>query len=171
MNIRNQIWYFFIDSKTNENLSNLLLKRYQKLDLCINILLVLTTSSSVAAWAIWQKFPLLWALLIGISQILTLIKPYFLFHKYIKVFSEKGIQWQYNTLELEKLWYDYNNGIIDDNKASSIYFELRKKCISFDNMPDDIIFFNFNKIQVKAEKQCNCTIEKFIDYGQRKINT
>jgi len=158
--IRDKIWYFLVDSRTNEILSSLIVKKYQKWDLYTNIFLVITTSLSVAAWTIWNIYPTLWALIIGLSQLMTLIKPYFLFPKYIKVFNEKSIRWQHITLELDEIWFGLNNDIIDEKKASTLYFELKKKSLTFDNVPDDIIFFNHNKIHAIAESQCDYTLTK-----------
>lgn len=160
MNIRTKIWNFLNDSKTNECYASLILKRYQMFDLFLNLFLVFATTSSVAAWAIWKEFPLLWAFIIAISQLITISKPYFLFPKYIKVFHEKNILWQQLSLELEELWHKINYSIINETEASIIYFELKKKSLVFDTVPEDIIFFDFNSFQNEAEKQCNYYIQK-----------
>ena len=140
MNTRTLIWNFLVDSKTNEYLSSLIVKKYQKWDLCTNIFLVIATSSSIATWAIWKELPFLWAAIIAISQIITLLKPYFLFPKYIKVFYEKSILWQNISLELEELWHKFENNIVDKSKATDAYFEFKKRCLAFDKVPEDIIF-------------------------------
>jgi hypothetical protein len=164
MKTRTQIWNFLNDSKTNEFLSSLIVKKYQKWDLFTNIFLVFATSSSIATWAIWKEMPLLWAMIIAISQIVTLAKPYFLFPKYIKVFYEKSIQWQNLSLEIEELWHKIDNSIIDEAEASQIYFVLRKRCLAFDKVPEDIIFFDYNKLQDKAEILCNYNIQKLYSH-------
>ncbi|MFA5330525.1 MAG: hypothetical protein WC384_22220 [Prolixibacteraceae bacterium] len=160
MDIRTKIWNFLNDSKTNECFASLILKQYQKFDLILNLFLVFATTSSVAAWAIWKEFPLLWAFIIAVSQLLTISKPYFLFPKYIKVFHEKNILWQQLSLDLEELWHKINYSTIDETDASSLYFELRRKCLVFDKVPEDIIFFDFNRFQDEAERQCNLYIQK-----------
>ncbi|MPQ46129.1 hypothetical protein GCQ56_03820 [Marinifilum sp. N1E240] len=158
--IRNKIWYFLVDSKTNEILSSLIVVKYQKWDLYTNIFLVVTTSSSVAAWTIWNVYPTLWALIIGLSQVITLIKPYFLFPKYIKVFNEKSIRWQHLSLELEEIWFELNQALIDEKALSSKFFELKKKSLTFDNVPEDIIFFSHDKLQTIAEKKSEISLTK-----------
>lgn len=164
MDTRLQIWNFLIDSKTNEYLSSLIVKQYQKFDLGTNIILVIATSSSIASWAIWRELPYLWATIIAISQLVTLLKPHFLFPKYIKVFYEKRIEWQNLSIELEQLWHRYENGIIDKADALNFYFTLRKKSLAFDKVSDDIIFFDFSNLQEKAESLCNYYIQKQIAY-------
>lgn len=83
--IRRKIWNLLADVKANECYSKLVLKRYQKYDRALNIFLVITTSSSVTAWAIWDHFGMVWGAIIAISQLLTLIKPSFLFQKYSRI--------------------------------------------------------------------------------------
>ncbi len=158
--IRNKIWYLLVDSKTNEKYSSLVVKKYQLYDLYSNIFLALTTSSSVAAWAFWKQLPEIWILIIGISQVLMIVKPYFLFPRYIKVFNDRCIRWQQMTVELEHLWYELNENNIGNVEASKLYFELRKKILAFDNIPEELIFFHHNKELTLAEEQCNIYLTK-----------
>lgn len=158
--IRDKVWYFLLDSKTNEFLSGLIVKKYQKMELYSSIILAIATSSSVGAWTIWQKYPTLWVLIIAISQILFVIKPYMLFSKHVKIFNEKKIHWQNLTILIEKLWNDLNQGYIDERLACETLFELKQKSLSFDNVPDDIIFFKHKKQQNEAELECNIYLNK-----------
>lgn len=158
--IRTKIWYLLADSKTNEKYASLVVKKYQLYDLYSNIFLALTTSSSVAAWAIWKQLPVLWILIIAISQILMIVKPYFLFPRYIKVFNDRSIRWQQMSVELEQLWYELNEDKIDNTEASKIYFELRKKILAFDNIPEELIFFHHKKELTLAEDECNLYLKK-----------
>jgi hypothetical protein len=158
--IRDKIWYFMIDAKTNEKYSSLVVKKYQIWDLFTNLFLALTTSSSVAAWAFWEKYSAIWLLIIGISQVIMVVKPYFLFPKYIKVFNEKSIHWQHLTVSLEQLWHELNQNYIDEKIASERFFEFKQKCLNFDNTPDDLIFFSHSKQLTQAENECNIYLKK-----------
>lgn len=158
--IRDKIWYLLVDSKTNEKYSSLVVKKYQIYDLILNIFLALTTSSSIAAWAIWNKFSALWILIIGLSQVLMIIKPYFLFPKYIKVFNEKSIRWQQMTVELEQLWFELNEGNIKDKEASKTFFEFKRHILTFDNISEELIFFHHKKQLTLAELECDLYITK-----------
>ena len=158
--IKNKIWYFLVDSVTNEKYAGLIVRKYQKWELASNVFLTLVTSSSIAAWAVWEIYPFLWIIIIAISQILTITKPYFLFPKYIKVFNEKSLHWQHLSVSLEKLWHEYNEGYLNDKEGSDKYFELKTKSLSFDNIPDDLIFFDHNKQHKLAEKFCEIELKK-----------
>jgi hypothetical protein len=158
--IREKIWYFLADSKTNEYYSSRILKLYQKLDFASNIFLVVVTSSSIAAWAIWQRVPWLWIIIFSISQILLLIKPYLPISKYIKLFNEKSSSWQQLSIDIEELWHEINYGHKDDEISAIKYFELKRKALLFDSTPDEIIFINYSTFRKKAEKSCNIYLNK-----------
>lgn len=158
--IREKIWYFLLDAKTNEKYSSLIVKKYQILDLWTNVFLAFTTSSSIAAWTIWDKYTSVWILIIGISQVVVITKPYFLFPKYINVFGEKCVHWQNLSVQLEKLWHELENEYIDEKQASLSFFDFRERSLVFDNTPEDIIFFDHKKQLKKAEKECEIYIKK-----------
>ncbi|MEH6763459.1 MAG: hypothetical protein V7655_03080 [Aequorivita antarctica] len=158
--IREKIWYFLIDSKTNELVASLITKKYQKWDLYLNIFLAVMSSSSVAAWAIWRQNPTLWLLLIALTQLFSLAKPYFLFPKYVKIFNEKSLRWQQLTVDLEEIWFKINNGLITEENAITVYFDYKKRALSFDNFPEDIIYFDYQSIQKVAEQNVDVFINK-----------
>ncbi|MFT4565680.1 MAG: hypothetical protein ACI9FN_000633 [Saprospiraceae bacterium] len=158
--LRTKIWNEFNDAKVNEHYSNLIAKRYQKWDLGTNIFLVIMTSSSIAAWAIWEESQLLWGVLIAFSQIITITKPYFLFPRYIKTFHEKGLRWKQASMRYEVLWYEFNHQYIDEEDAKNKFFSLKEVSIEFDHVPDDIIFFDFNKQLSQAEEMSDIYMKK-----------
>lgn len=153
--IREKVWKSLADTKVNECFSAFVVKKYQQYDLALNLFLVFSTSASVATWAIWDELDLLWAGIIGVSQLLTLAKPYFLFPKYIKIFSEKKGQWQSLTVELETLWYKINRAAINDDEAWSLHEVIRRQMTDLNHTPEDIIFFKHEKLQREAEENCN----------------
>ncbi|WP_345158659.1 hypothetical protein [Pontibacter saemangeumensis] len=57
----------------------------------------------------------------------TLAKPYFLFPKYIKVFSEKKGQWQSLTIKTEELWHQVDREVISEDEAWESYPDIRKR--------------------------------------------
>jgi hypothetical protein len=158
--LREKIWYFLVDAKTNEFLASSLTLMYQKFDLVTNILIVFATSASIGAWAIWKELSILWTIIICISQVIIIIKPYFLFPKYIKIFNEKSIYWQQLSLDLEELWFLYNNAEIAEENAGKKFFDLKRKSLTFDCIPDDIIFFKHKMNQRDAEKTCEVYLQK-----------
>jgi hypothetical protein len=67
----------------------------------------LTSSASIGAWAVWQEFQIVWAIIIAASNVLNIIKPYFPYSKYIKELSENALSMQNLHLDYERLWYKF----------------------------------------------------------------
>lgn len=151
--MRNKIWYSLVHCKTNEYYTSNVTKYYQWADWILNSVLVITTSSSVAAWAIWDDLYIVWGVIIGISQLLMLLKPFLLFPKYVKCYSEKNIMLQNISWELEKLWYNYENGIINEQESFQEYDKIKRKLIENDKFPDEVIIIIHDKALTKAENK------------------
>ena len=151
--MRNKIWYSLVHSKTNEYYSAYVTRYYQWTDWIVNSFLVITTSSSVAAWILWKQFPLVWAIIIAISQLLMLLKPFLLFPKYVKTYNEKNLIFQHLSWELEKLWYNLENSIIDEQKAFDEYDRIKQKLIESDKFPEEVIIITHKKALEKAENK------------------
>lgn len=151
--MRNKIWYSLVNCKTNEFYTSYVTRYYQWSEWVSNSVLVITTSSSVAAWAVWDELYVVWGVIIGISQLLMLLKPFLLFPKYVKTYSEKNISYQYLSWELEKLWYNYENSLIDESVAFVEYDKIKRELIENDKFPDEVIVIIHKKAQEKAEKK------------------
>ena len=80
-----------------------------------------------------------------------MLKPFLLFPKYIKVYGDKHVTYQYLSWELEKLWYNYENKIVDDMAAFDVYDSLRTKLMDNDKFPQEVIVITHKKALNKAE--------------------
>lgn len=65
---------------------SILFEKYQHGDRFVNVLLDIASSGSIAAWAVWKSAPMVWGGIIAGSQLVTAIKPYFPYFKYVKEF-------------------------------------------------------------------------------------
>jgi|SRR5690554_27224 len=151
--MRNKLWYSLVDCKTNEYYTAFVTRYYQWSEWLTNSFLVITTSSSVAAWAIWDEYYLVWGFIIGISQLIMLLKPFLLFPKYVKAYNEKNISYQYLSWDLEKLWYNYENGLNNNTQAFEEYDKIKRRLIENDKFPDEVIVILHKKALSKAERK------------------
>jgi len=158
--MREKIWYLLVDAKTNEYFTELVLKKYQVVNLVINLIIVIFTSSSIISWAVWNKIPILWAIVVGLTQLLIVIMPIIGLPKYIKCYHSMNSLIKYVVLELEELWYKYENHEISEDDSSKLYFNLRKKIANIDSNSDDIIELNHFNILSKAESKTNHYLTK-----------
>ena len=113
-------------------------------DRILSIIIAIISSASVASWLIWQKWTFVWAAIIALSNILTILKPYLPYEKRVSAVS-------YMLPELKTLINDvehYYNFIVSENINDADinnnirifkqkYTELESKFIEIANFPDN----------------------------------
>ena len=96
-------------------------------DKAINIFLAITSSTSIAAWALWQKYQLAWAIIIALSQIITAIKPFLPYKQRLKAICELNDKVQEISLEFEKNWFPVAEGELEEREIHNLLISLREK--------------------------------------------
>ncbi len=149
------IWNQMQNSKFKEFYINLLLEKFQKRERLINIFLVIITSTSISAWAIWRLDYLkwLWATLVAVSQIISLIKPYLNYTKYAKELNEKYFLLQTLNVEYEKLWLSYKFEKITNEQAFEKAFDLKNTLTKGLNFSEEIIISENKEMVAKAKEK------------------
>jgi len=151
--IRNQIWALLNNTKFHGYCLSILVDKFQSWERTTNVFLAVASSGSIAAWAIWKIEPMIWATIIAISQFIMAIKPYFPYFKYIKEFNSKNIRIDYLNIEIEKLWYNFQNGKITEEDAGILYFDIKKQLVEILNFGDDTVFRVTNGVERKANEK------------------
>lgn len=151
--MKKKIWATLNNVKFKGYCLDLLIDKYQKIDRNINIYLAVASSGSIAAWAIWDQFPMIWGVVIATTQVITVIKPYIPYFKYVKELKGKSLKLENLNLELERLWYYHNNKKISDEEIETRYFELKKDFTEILNFQDDTILTVTSEIEQKANRK------------------
>ena len=104
--------------------------RSEKWDKSVNIFLAVTSSSSIAAWAIWQQYQIVWAVIIALSQIVTAVKPFLPYRQRVKAISELNDKIQEIYLKCEKGWFSVAEGELTDKEIHDYFISLRDKAVT-----------------------------------------
>lgn len=118
-----------------------------------SLFLSIASASCVAAWALWQELPWLWAAFVAIAQILHLAKPYLHFMKSEKDFLEMSFEFNYLYLEYERLWVAYEDGRLDDARAENTFYELREKETDIEKVHKQVRCPRLKCFIVKAQQE------------------
>ena len=100
---------------------------YTKRDRILNIILVITSSSAIASWAVWQSLAFLWGLIIVLSQVLSMVNRYLPYKKRIKEISNMKMQLTPIYNEIEYKWFKVANGICSENEINDLIYNFNKK--------------------------------------------
>lgn len=98
-------------------------------DKAINIFLAITSSSSIAAWAIWQEYSMYWAVIIALSQVITAIKPFLPYKQRIKVLSDFNDKLQEISLNCERSWFNVAEGRISEEEIHDLYIAIKNQSL------------------------------------------
>lgn len=150
--MRDKLWYNLLDIKFKSLYYDELATKYQIINRRINVFLALTSSASIASWAIWNQLNFLWGLIIAASTVVNVIKPYFPFSKYIGEISRISVQLDNLSWEYEKLWYNYESGKHSEEDCFKLFMELKKRAIDILKFSEETIINENKKIEEKANK-------------------
>lgn len=159
-----QLWPTLWQSKHNAIALSLLVEKYQVYNRRINLLIVLASSSSVGAWAIWQDIPIVWSLIIVASQVATLVKPYFPYSKYIRELNIKCASMETVVMELEFLYAKHEDAVAKETKSlEKDFIALKRQRAKILEFSDDLLFSASKKIKAKADQELKTYLKNNCD--------
>jgi hypothetical protein len=78
---KERFWHFFTTTTVQGFLLKRVASRSETIETWLNCFFAVTSSASIATWAVWQKYPLVWGGIIAASQVATAIKPFLPYRK------------------------------------------------------------------------------------------
>ncbi len=94
--------------------------------------LAVISGSSVASWAIWQNHATIWATIIATGQVMQIAILYIPFLKNENEFLKASFEFETLYLKYEQLWYDLEDGTINETAAKAVLRELRAKALEIE---------------------------------------
>lgn len=129
----------------------------EKNERTLNIVLAIISNTSLAAWAISQHWQLLWAFLIGVSQIINATRPYLPFKKRSNVIIGMRRELDELALQAEYKWYKISEGENTNEEIHEEIINIKKRkskieltYIGSSPLPENEIFLK--KAEFNAQK-------------------
>lgn len=97
------------------------------LDRNINMFLAITSSSSIAGWAVWSQFSFVWASIIAISQVISAIKSYLPFSKRLKALQGITNDLEALFLAMESDWFAISEGQLQNEEIHKLHMNYKEK--------------------------------------------
>lgn len=116
------------------------------------------SASSVAAWAIWQQVPWLWAGIVALSQVLHIAKPYLPFMKHDKDFLEMSFELEYLYLEYERLWVAFDDDRLSEAEAEKQFYVLREREIKIEQSHKQTHCPRFKRLIERVEQDAKTAL-------------
>jgi len=127
-----------------------------KIDRYISCLLALSSSGSIAGWAIWNEFGLIWAFIIATSQVVNAIKHYFPYKTRMKHITKLMNALDRLYIYAEHKWHAVSQGMLSNDEINVLTTKFKKrKCKYIHEMLDECSLPTNNKIMAIAESMAH----------------
>lgn len=127
MNIQNQFWNFLVQLKAWIFYLDEYADISYKWERRINIITAVASSSSIAAWVIWDKLEFIWGFIIAVSQVISAINKYFPFKKRIEISGTFIHDLEALFFETEYIWFKVASGQLTEDEINDELFKLKNK--------------------------------------------
>jgi hypothetical protein len=91
----------------------------------INFVKAIASSASIAAWAIWQKYPLMWGAIIALSQVIEATKDVFPFSRRLKAAGELTVVLERLFIDAQFEWESVYSGRLDTSQVTEAWRHLQ----------------------------------------------
>ncbi len=153
-NFRTQIWNHLANVRFKANYCHWCAANAARLSYFYSLIMSFGSSSSVAAWAIWGKYPSVWAVVVVFMQVLHIVRVHIPFIKQETTFSEMAFKLENLYLRCEKLWHEWENEKITPEKAKEEFYTCREKqvCIEHEGARCPKLSFVIKKVQTDTNQ-------------------
>lgn len=124
--IRKAIWNNLSNIKFKALYTNALSRKSRRVGNLYSFFLAFASASSVATWTFWSEFPILWAIIISIAQLMQVAKPYIPFLKNEREFMELSFEFDKLYLAYEELWYSIDQKQNEQDWINETFFRFRR---------------------------------------------
>ncbi|EGQ9502716.1 hypothetical protein NMS18_003359 [Vibrio cholerae] len=124
--MRNRIWEHLQESKFKAEYLGLVSKKAYLWGNTYSFILAFSSAGCVAAWSIWKTNPTIWAIIVAISQVLHLAKPYMPYIKHDRDLFEMGCKYESLYVSYEQLWFAFEKSRLCEDDVEKRFYELRK---------------------------------------------
>jgi hypothetical protein len=151
--MKQKIWATLCNVKFKTYLLQEILHKYQTMERTINIFLAIASCGSIAAWAIFREYQFLWAIIIAFSQVITAIRPYIPYSKYVKVFNMKCMEASLMNVELDRMFHNLRTRKVKEDEIQNQYYSLEERKAKMLSFEDELVFKETPKMIKRANER------------------
>lgn len=117
-------WIFYLDLYEENS---------YKWDKRINIFSAVASSTSIAAWAIWNWLSYVWSVIIAISQVLSAVKSFLPYNNRLKAIVPfmEDLKFLYNKIEFN--WFKVSSGELTEEEINALLFNFKNEFTNIEN--------------------------------------
>lgn len=149
---RQWLWEHLLDAELNSRYWRCMVDRYKRKDQTAQIFLAVVTSGTVAGWALWEDFPLLWRTLSGASTLVAVSLPILKFPTKVELAADLYGRWTELCSEYERLWVSVQDGECDFTDEHMIALSHRENSVA----PQEAAF----RSDLRLAEKCQAEVKR-----------
>lgn len=120
-------WAELVQLKAQASYLNAYQLQCEKCDNGLKVFLAITSSSSIASWAIWSELGMLWGVLIALSQVVNAIRRFLPWERRAKELSNLGRDVADILLTFEQRWFGVAEGLYTEAEINDSIVEFKQR--------------------------------------------
>jgi hypothetical protein len=149
-----RFWKELVQLRAHIDYLSLYRLQCDKVDRGISMLLAVASSGSIAAWAVWREFAMLWGAVIAISQVLSAVRSYLPFEKRLAGVASLASRFESLFVRWEAAWQQVASGELKEEQIAERLFQLKRAKIDIqEKVLKDISLPDNPKFQILAAKR------------------
>ena len=153
--MRDKFWRMFYEMKYRERYYWHYQIRSKRINGLVSAICMIASASSIAAWGIWSQYPVVWAVIIAISQVFSVTKPLHpqadqlvAFKFIIPAISDMLVRIEYD-------WEQIDSEKYSDDEIKSVLRNYKNEYNALENTYIGDLYLPASQNCVKlAEKEC-----------------
>ncbi len=151
--MRDRIWTEITQAKFNIEFAGLYADSQRSILRYFNIFVLVFSTGGVMGWAFWANFPLIACILIGVVSLLRHIQPQLIMSDKQIINLETISTFYFNYYNnLEKLWYDNEDELIDSKTLKTEFFKIKNSESEINSLVNETIRTKPKKLIKKAKE-------------------
>ncbi len=158
-------WTELFELRVHVNYLEKYMEKSEFIDNFINYFLAVTSNGSICSWIIWKEYNYIWAGIIAVSQLISVLKRFLPYRTRLKATSAIMKELEELSIFAEKNWFDVAEGNFNNTEINELQFEIRLKKTKSVNK-----YLGINTLPTKGKllKKAKITAETYVNnfYGE-----
>ena len=120
-------WSYFAQNYAHTRYLHYYREKSEEIERVIAVCSAITSSASIAGWAIWQKYGWFWAVIIAASQVLSATRSHLPYARRAEILRETASAFKALTLRIEGNWFRIQQGMLSEEEINDLITLFHKE--------------------------------------------